>query len=180
MPRRSKISQLPSGIKAWLQQTLRDSGFSGYAELTDELNDRIRQHGLDQTISKTGLHEFGQAFQREIEQMQRDARASAYLVQVLGDDQDTVSRANILLAQSSIQRLLLQAEERGLEPKELGALVRATADAARAGITQAKWQDEVKRKTADAADAVEGELQATTLSPDTLQRIREQIYGIAA
>lgn len=182
MPRRSTISGLPADIKAWLQQRLRDAGFADYDHLTDQLNQRIAEHGSAARVSRSALHRFGKEFEIQIKQMEQDARASSYLVDVLGDDADTVSRANILLAQSSIQRLLLQAEDRGLEPKELGALVRATADAARTSISQAKWKTEVEARAKQAAKATEDiiEKSGTTLTPDTLKQIREQIYGIAA
>ena len=211
MARRSSIERLPTTIRAWLEQELRRLGFSDYTGLTEALNARLLAHaGVVQadsemeaeilalgaeakgealpaaedvdTVSRSAVARFGKEFAERIEEMQQDAQASAYLVSVMGDDADTVSRANILLAQSSIQRLLRQAESAQLSAKDLGLLVRASADAARTSISQQKWQREVAERAKQAAANTEDLLtrSGAALSPETLNQIREQIYGIAS
>ena len=57
MPPRGKVAQLPPEVKAWLDQALVESNFSGYEALSTELAER----GF--SIGKSALHTYGQGFE---------------------------------------------------------------------------------------------------------------------
>ena len=56
MPPRSKVTKLPTAVKAWLDQALVDSNFSGYEQLSAELAER------GYSIGKSALNTYGQRF----------------------------------------------------------------------------------------------------------------------
>ena len=73
MPPRRKVDLLPQEFRVWLQEELRDRGFSGYEELTEALNFRLAEDGLELRIGKTAVHAYGQEFQQYAE-MQEQAQ----------------------------------------------------------------------------------------------------------
>ena len=78
MPPRRKIDLLPREFRQWLQDELKDRGFSGYDELTEALNFRLADEGLELRIGKTAVHAYGQEFQQYAvmqEQAQDEIRA---------------------------------------------------------------------------------------------------------
>lgn len=173
------IDRLPTTVKAWLQQRLREAGFGDYDAITSELAARLQAIDWQDAISRSSVGRFAKGFKDEIEQMQKDARMASHMVEILGNDTETIARANRMYGQTHIMRIFQAAEERALEPKEIATLVRASADAERAGIAQAKWQEEIQRKAAKAAEETEKVLTGAGLvDPATLAQVREQIYGI--
>ncbi|MCF6432921.1 phage protein Gp27 family protein [Leisingera sp. MMG026] len=64
MPPPRKIDLLPSELRRWLQEELKDRGFSGYEELADALNFRLEDEGLELRIGKSAIHAWGQEFQQ--------------------------------------------------------------------------------------------------------------------
>lgn len=61
MPRVSTIERLPLAVRTEIDRRLIESGFSGYAELAKELNQRGHRR-----VSKSGLHRYGQQVERRI------------------------------------------------------------------------------------------------------------------
>lgn len=72
MPPPRKVNLLPQEIRIWLQDTLKERGFSGYKEITDELNQKLAEEGIDLEIGKSSINEFGQEFE-EIVRMHEQA-----------------------------------------------------------------------------------------------------------
>ena len=73
MPPRRKVDLLPRELREWLQDELRDRGFSGYEELADALNARLEDDGLELRIGKSAIHAYGQEFE-EYARMQERAQ----------------------------------------------------------------------------------------------------------
>ena len=59
MPPPKKVDLLPSELKRWLQDALKERGFAGYEDLAGELNFRLEEDGLELRIQKTALHAYG-------------------------------------------------------------------------------------------------------------------------
>ncbi|MGE8454550.1 MAG: phage protein Gp27 family protein, partial [Pseudomonadales bacterium] len=57
MPPRSKVAALPPEVKAWLDQSLVESNFGGYEQLSAELE--LRGY----SIGKSALHRYGSEFE---------------------------------------------------------------------------------------------------------------------
>lgn len=73
MPPRRKIDLLPKEFRQWLQDELKARGFSGYADLTEALNWRLEEEGMELRIGRTAVHAYGQEFQ-EYADMQEKAQ----------------------------------------------------------------------------------------------------------
>ncbi|SEK33884.1 Protein of unknown function [Roseovarius azorensis] len=73
MPPRRKVDLLPKELRQWLQDELRERGFSGYEDLAEALNFRLEEEGLEVRIGKSAIHAYGQEFQ-EFAQMQERAQ----------------------------------------------------------------------------------------------------------
>ena len=63
MPPRRKIDLLPPELRRWLQEELKERGFSGYEDLTEALNFRLEGEGLELRVGKSAVHAYGQEFQ---------------------------------------------------------------------------------------------------------------------
>jgi len=95
MPPPRKVDSLPPEIRDWLQQTLRERGFSGYAEITDELNTRLAEAGKVVEFHPATVHRFGQEY-REFVRVQESASAWAQGWMQENGLQEEAKRHNIL------------------------------------------------------------------------------------
>ncbi|WP_107495309.1 phage protein Gp27 family protein [Thalassobius sp. I31.1] len=73
MPPVRKIDLIPRELGLWLQEELKERGFSGYEDLTESLNFRLADAGLEMKIGKSAVHSFGQEFQ-EFARLQEQAQ----------------------------------------------------------------------------------------------------------
>ena len=62
MPPPRKIDLLPQELRDWLREALIARGFGDYVALSEELNFKLEQAGLELRIGKSALHAFGQDF----------------------------------------------------------------------------------------------------------------------
>lgn len=78
MPPPRKVDLLPAELRHWLQDELKERGFSGYEDLAESLNFRLEEEGLELRIGKSAIHAYGQEFQEYAalqEQAQDEIRA---------------------------------------------------------------------------------------------------------
>jgi len=73
MPRARKVDRLPPELRAWLQDELRQRGFGGYDDLTDALNNRLAQQGLELRLGRTAVQNYGREF-RDYARLQERAQ----------------------------------------------------------------------------------------------------------
>ena len=178
MPARSTIVHLPPEDRAWLVGRLRDGGFSGYLELTDELNERLQARGLELRVSKSSLHRFGQDFEVRIEAFQRTTEMGKIIMREFGDDEGAINDAVIRLVQDRLFGLVM-AEGEGLSVKSLGLIAHAVADLARASVVQKRFAQAVRERTSVATERVEQIAKKEGLSDEARDLIRREILGIA-
>lgn len=169
MAKRSKIVGLPPDVKAWLDEALIDSNFSGYRELETLL----REKGFD--ISRGAINRYGSAFEQKLATLKLASEQAKAVVKAAGDDEGAVSEALMLMVQEHLFNLLNSGDGKFDLPK----IARAVADLGRTTVTQKKWQTEVRARAAAAADAAERIAKKGGLSAASVAEIRKSILGIA-
>lgn len=167
--KRSKVTQLPKEVKAWLDQALVAGNFSGYEQLEQELTKR----GC--TIGKSSLHRYGQQFEERLRAVKLATEQAAAIAASAPDDAGAMNDALIRLVQEKAFQTLLKMEE-GAPLKEVGLMVARLSNAT---VKQKQWAAEVRDKASTAADAVEKIAKKGGLSVDALEIIKREILGIA-
>lgn len=177
MPPPSRIDLLPEPIRAELERLLIQRAFSGYYALSDWLADQ----GYE--IGKTAIHKFGKTLKRRLAAIKASTEAVRLVAEAAPDEEDRRSEAIMALLQTDMFNMLVALQEaEEADPQErvklLSCAARAIADLSRASIAQKKHAAAVQAKI----DALLDEAQHGENSLDiaTLQRIRREVYGLAA
>jgi len=168
MPPRSKVKQLPASVKAWLDQALVESNFSGYEALSAELEAR----GF--SIGKSALHTYGQNFEERLAALKMARDQAQAVVAVAPDDDGAVNEALVRLTQEKLFSLLLSSEGK-LDISKVGKTV---AELVKASVVQKKYaaEAEVRRSALqEAADRIDNAAQARGLSAEEASYWREQV-----
>ena len=170
MPPRSKVANLPPEVKAWLDQALVASNFSGYEQLSAELSARGIQ------IGKSALHSYGQTFEDRLSALRMASEQAKAVVAAAPDEEGAVNEALMRLVQEHLFKLLMAQEGKIDLPK----VAKAVAELGRAAVVQKKWQAEVRAKAETAALAVEKIARKGGLNAETVDAIRREILGVAS
>ncbi|WP_312929115.1 DUF3486 family protein [Stutzerimonas nitrititolerans] len=168
MPPRSKVAQLPSEVKAWLDQALAENNFSDYDALVVELAER----GF--AISKSALHRYGQNFEERLSALKMASEQAKAIVNAAPDDEGSVNEALMRLVQEHLFKLLMSEDGKIDLPK----VAKAVAELGRASVVQKKWAAEVEVRRAalqEAADRVGQAAQARGLTAEEASFWREQV-----
>ena len=174
MPPPKKVDQLPPEIRDWLQQTLRERGFSDYVAITDELNDKLAEVGKVVNFHHATVHRFGQEYRAFVKTQET---ASAWAQEWIQENglEDEAKRHNVLL--QMVTALAFKAMEAqmtrdgdDIDPKELHFIGRMLKDImASAGIRENMLVAERKSQSEKLNAAVE----AGELTADIAQKARE-------
>lgn len=179
MPRRSKITQLPPEIKEKLDRLLIERGFSGYDGMADEINAELEACGLEISLSRSGLHRYGQEFEAKCEAIRIATEQAKAIVSVVGDDEGDMNEALIRLIQQLSFDILIKNEDADIAtllPK-MGVMV---AKLSKASVDQKKWAAEARKKAfEDAATAIEETAKQEGVSTETIARIRRDVLMMA-
>jgi len=178
MPAPAKVSLLPESLRGELDTRLIRNAFSDYHALADWLGEQ----GYE--IGKSAIHSYGQGLKRKLAAIRASTEAARLIAEAAPDAEDRRSEAVMSLVQSEMFELLvsLQEAEDADDPaarvKLLSGAARAIADLSRASIHQKKHAAAVQAKLdALLTDAQTGD---NGLDIQTLQRIRKEVYGLAA
>lgn len=161
-------------MRAWLDQALIRGGFSGYEQLAAELQAR----GFE--ISKSSLHRYGSEFEKQLGAIRLATEQARAIAEAAGDEEGVLNDALIRLIQQKAFEALtrLSMEEADVDFTDLGNMLSRLS---KASIDQKRWAAEVRRR--DAAQVAELEKAAregkNSLDPETLRRIREEVYGLS-
>ncbi|MDF1622512.1 MAG: DUF3486 family protein [Pseudohongiella nitratireducens] len=183
MPAISKLQQLPAEVKAWLDARLVKNGFGNYDDLTAQLNAKLEEHGLEITVSRSGLGIYGKAMKDRIEKITASTQAAKLLNESMDDDGDALGMANVALAQDLIFQLMNKYDpddtENKISVKEISTLFRALGNISRASLPQKQWskkiREELARKKAEAISQIQAE---AGLSDEQFERVRARFLGI--
>lgn len=172
MAARSTIDLLPEDIKKQLNSKLAENAFGDYTGLTDWLTEQ----GFE--ISRSSLHRYGQKIERRFKAIKASTEAAKLISDGAKDDKDTRSEALMALIQSSLFDVLIDLQELDEldTPKRLSLLSNVGKNIATltsASTRLKEYQQEVKR----ALDDKFAELK-TTIDPNTLDRIKKEVYGV--
>lgn len=173
MARHMKVDALPSEVREWLEKVLADRAHAGYKALAELL----KAQGYD--ISHTAVWRYDKnRIQRTMAKMQATAEVARIVTQANPDDADEHTAAVIRLVQSSLFEAMIRVREaEDADPAEqvklLSQAAQAVAQVGRASLAQKRWQDEVRAKL----DALEADNKDKRLDAETLQRVREALYG---
>ena len=191
MPPRSKIkTQIPEPIRDELNGRLVAGGFSNYDGLTDWLNLKLKEEGLQITVSRTALFEHGKAFQEEFENEMAETRQFYNIAKIaLADTEDPegiVRDATIRTLQTRLLKLTMSLRDADKAGDDVHLLVestqkiaRALADLGRTDIISQKWKIEVRTKANQAAEAAAKIAKKGGLSAESIDEIKRRILGIA-
>jgi len=173
MPPRSAIERLPEELKAELDRRLVASGFGGYVALSEWLAAQGYQ------IGKSSIHKYGTAFEKKLGALRIASEQAKAIAEAVGDDQNAMGEALVNLAQEKAFGVLLDMQI-DPEQQDFSRLTRSIAELNRAAVQQKKFAEEAREKVAAKLAALEAEQSSgqPTLDAATLQRVREEIYGI--
>lgn len=176
MPRRSSLNGLPEEIRREVDRRLKEGSFSGYQQIADYLNE------LGYSTSKSSVHRYGQQFEERLGALQiANEQAKAIAEAASADGENMMSEALLRLTQEKAFQVLLNLEIQGenFDSKSFGRLASAVASLGRANVYVSRYRDEYRQKIAERFDQLEKESKTSgSLDPATLQRIREEIYGL--
>lgn len=179
MPQRPAVTQLPDPVRLELEKRLVSGGFAGYEPLSAWLSEQ----GYE--LSKSSIHRYGQTLERRLSAIKASTQAAQLIADAAPDEEDARSAAVISLVQTDLFEALLALQEAdGAEPQErvklLSQAARSIADVSRSSITNKRWAMETRERLKGKLDALDAAAKrpASGLDPDTLRRVREEIYGI--
>ena len=178
MPPPRKVDLLPEEDRAWLNAELIRRGFGEYHAISALLAER----GFEISHSTLGVH--GLALKRKLAAIRASTEAAKLIAEAAPDDADQRSEAVMSLVQTGLFDGMVNLQEAAEEdnPAEriglLAKAAKAISELSRASVNQKKWAQDVRRKL----DMLEQEAQhgENTLDIATLQRIRKEVYGLAA
>jgi uncharacterized protein DUF3486 len=176
MPPPRKIDLLPKELRNWLQDELKERGFSGYEDLAESLNFRLDEAGLELRIGKSAIHAYGQDFKHYAEmQEQAQDEIRAFLEEASMKDEADTAKAlfqQLTTIQWKLQMSMADAKNmpdaRGLKDltQALNNLIRSTSlrdailkaehDVLSEKLTKAVKAGDVDKKAAEKAREIMG------------------------
>lgn len=171
MVARSAVTQLPDEIRAELDRRLVASGFGGYVQLSDWL----AEQGLE--ISKSSLQRYGSQFEKKLGALRVASQQAKAIAEAVGDDQNAMGEALVNLAQEKAFQVLMDMDI-DAETQDFSKLTRSIAELNRAAVQQKKFAEEVRAKVEAKFKSLEEGATATGLDAETLNRVRQEIYGL--
>lgn len=131
MPPPRKVDRLPSELRRWLQDELKERVFSGYEDLAEALNSRLEEEGSRLRIHRASVQRFGQEY-REFVKYQEEA--GAWAADWISSEglEDEANRHGILfqmlttLAFKFMKDQMIEGQE--IDPKELHFIGRMMKD----------------------------------------------------
>lgn len=179
MPVPRKVDLLPPELRGWLQEELRARGFGDYVELSEALNFRLEEAGLELRIGKSALHAYGQEYQEFVKYQEEASAWAAGWMQENGLEEEA-KRHNVLFQMvTTLAFKVMQAQmTKGgdeIDPKELHFLGRMLKDVMASSGMREKLVADERRAQAARLDAAVAE---GSIDEAAARRARE-IMGFA-
>jgi len=189
MPPPRKVELLTPELRAWLHDWWKEKGFHGYEELTEELNFRLEEEGLELRIGKSALHAYGQEYEQFVKlQDEAGAWASQWLAD--NDLSEEADRHRVLfqmMTSVAFKVLKSQMSKEGdkIDPRELHFLGKMMKDImSSAGIREGLMAKERLRiaaeERANAVEALDSARDELGLSSDVIGKLRREFLGMRA
>jgi flagellar hook-basal body complex protein FliE len=178
MPARSKIEQLPPEIREELNQLFIKRNFSGYDEIAAIINEKLSASGLEITISRSGVHRYGQEFEDKIAMIKIATEQARAITDAVGDDVGKMGDALTSLCQERAFQVLVKMQELDPDNIDFSKLTVAIAKLNKTAVDQKKWAAEMRVKTKQTAEDVVMVAKKGGMSEKTAEEIRKKILGI--
>ncbi|MBW4984753.1 DUF3486 family protein [Mameliella sp. CS4] len=186
MPPPRKLDLIPEELRRWLAEELRDRGFADIVDVTEGLNFRLQEAGLELSVGKTAVGDFSKAL--------KDQREAFAIAETLLSDMDIEAEGELhkvlmqMIATSAVHMIQsVREKDEHLDPKDLMSLGRMLKDLmSSSGMREKLLADERARVARQAREAAQAEmdeaLEATAteagLSAEMLDRLRRGVLGL--
>ncbi len=187
MPPPKKVDLLPAELKAWLQDALKARGFSDYVALSEELNFKLEEQGLELRIGKSAIHNFGTEYE-QFAKLQEEAGAWAQQWMSDNDLSDEAERHHVLfqmMTSVAFKVLKSQMAKDGdeINPQELSFLGKMMKDIMSSSGIREKLMSEERERIAreakqDAAETVKKHAGKAGMSEEITDAILSDILGV--
>ncbi len=190
MGRKSSINRLPEAIKSYIEGKLAEGRFT-LDELISDLRARFPEQAEEGELpSRAAVYRYGQKLERRLSAIRASTEAAKIIRAQAGDKEDARSEALTAMIQSELFESIMALQEAGdeeMDPAErVGLLATAAKNIAtltRSSVTLKKYQNEAEERArkallAEQAVKLDEMGKAGTLSAETLQRIRQEVYGL--
>jgi len=107
MPPPRKVDLLPSELRRWLQDELKERGFSGYEDVTEALNFRLEEEGFELRLGKSAVHAYGSEF-KEYAKLQEESQDQMRAFLEEASLKDEVDVTSVLFQQLTAIQFKLQ------------------------------------------------------------------------
>lgn len=176
MPPKQALKNLPAKIRNQLDERLLQNGFGNYTELANWL----REKGYE--FSRATVARYGHDLEKSIEEMRLATQQAQQMRECLADDEAALSEMALQMIQSLLFTKMVKAGS-SLESKEMVSIAKAITEASKSTLAVKKYQEELQERLAVKFAQLEKESQDNgsaggSIDPRTLQRIREEIYGV--
>ena len=157
MPAPAKLDLIPPELRDWLREELAARGFADIVDVTEALNFRLQEQGLELTVGKTAVGKFSKAL--------KDQREAFSIAETLLSDMDIEAEGELhkvlmqMIATSAVHMIhAVREEDWHLEPKDLMSLGRMLKDLmSSSGMREKLLADERARITRQAQEAAKAE-----------------------
>lgn len=188
MPRRPLIEGLPEPLQDALESRIAASNYAEYEHHTLWLNEMLAREGLEIKVARSTVAKFGKKQQERADKIADRLALSTEVAKAARrqtpDEEAATEEVAMRLVQSGVFEVLEALGAEGTpDLKELAKAGHLMADLARARAYLGRYQREVKERLDERLKALEEEAQGASrgpgrLDPETLRRVREEVYGI--
>ncbi|AZV77900.1 DUF3486 family protein [Parasedimentitalea marina] len=187
MPPPRKVDLLPAELKKWLQDALKERGFSGYEDLAEDLNFRLEEEGVELRIKKSAIHAYGTEY---AEFVKYQDEASAWAAGWMNDNglEEEAQRHNVLFQMITtlafkVMQSQMAMDGKDIDPRELHFLGKMLKDVMassgiREQIMEAERERIVEAERAAMASKLDDAVEAGDVEKEAAQKARE-IMGFA-
>ncbi|RRV28611.1 DUF3486 family protein [Pseudomonas sp. o96-267] len=187
---RSAVSRQPAEIRAYIEGLLVNTSMT-YDEKVAELRERFPDEAeAGELPSRSAMQRYGQKLNRRLEAIRASTEAAKIIRAQAGDEMDARSEALTAMIQSELFESIIALQEAGdeeMDPAErVGLLATAAKNIAtltRSSVYLKKFQSEAEeqartRLLQEQQSKLDNLGKTGALSPETLQRIRQEVYGL--
>lgn len=184
MPAPSKIAQMPPEIREWLHRAFVERAFGDIVEITEQLNDKLKEAGVAIYVGKSAVGAESQKVKRAQESIKAATEAAKILTDTSRDDGNTRGEAVMALLETEMFECILAVREAADMDDPLDRMnsmskaAKNMAGLSRARVNQAKHRIELEARVQAAADKVAKLAKKGGLDANTVSEIRRNILGI--